>query len=149
MKNFNTLCLGNRVFIDGRVFEAPGLEEGVITSIKGDEVEVIHRTTRKSYKCMRNQIEAIELDNMILTSLGFTERSMTDSKGATIKDKIKSTEPKEEEDVWYLISIQETKRGFFMTIKENGMDVLGSGFPKTLHQLQNMVRFITDEKYEI
>lgn len=149
MKSFNTLCLGNRVLIDGRVFGAPGLEEGVITGIKGDEVEVIHSTTRKSYRCMRNQIEAIELDNMILTSLGFTERSMTDSRGATIKDKIKSTEPKEEGDVWYLISIQETKRGFFMTIKENGMDILGSGFPKTLHQLQNMVRFITDEKYEI
>lgn len=149
MRNFNTLCLGNRILIDGRVFGAPGLEEGVITRIKGDEVEVIHSTTRKSYRCMRNQIEAIELDNMILTSLGFTERSMTDSRGATIKDKIKSTEPKEDGDVWYLISIQETKRGFFMTIKENGMDILGSGFPKTLHQLQNMVRFITDGKYEI
>lgn len=149
MKNFSTLCLGNRVLVSGEVLDVPGYEEGVISGITKEEVDIIHRPTGKTYKCKLDQIETIGLDNMILTSLGFTERVLTDSRGITTEDKIKSSEPKNPGDIWYLISLKETKRGFFLSVLENGIEVLGTGYPKTLNQLQNMVRHITDEKYEI
>ena len=149
MKNFSRICLGNRVLIDERVLGTPELEEGIVREIKDDELVVYHKGLNKEFRCKKSQVEFIDLDLMILTSLGFTERSMTNSDGTIIKDRVKSTEPENENSPWYLLSIRENKRGLFLVILENGVDVIGSGYPKTLHGLQNMVKFITDGKYEI
>jgi hypothetical protein len=149
MKNFEKICLKNRVLIDERVLGTPQLEEGVVVEIKKDELTVYHPGLKKEFKCSKEQVEFIQLDYRVLASLGFTERALTKADGTVIRDRVKSTEPTKENEAWYLISIEETKRGLFLTVRENGEEVLGSGYPRTLHGLQNMVNFITDGKYEI
>jgi hypothetical protein len=149
MKNFNLISLGNRVLVDERVIGTTELEEVIVREIKKDGLVVYHKGLNKEFPCNLSQIEPIKLDLMILTSLGFTERSIMNSSGKFIKDRVKSTEPTGEGEPWYLLSIEEREKGLFLTVYENGVEVIGSGYPRTLHGLQNMVKSITNEKLEI
>lgn len=148
MINFNTLSLNNRVLVDNRITGSEDLEECTVVGLTENLVEVKHEKTGIVYKCKKDQVEHILLSLPVVVSLGFTERKMKDSAGNLIDDWTLCKEINS--DLWYLLSIKKINDfNFFLEIKENGTTTVGSGFAKSLHQLQNLVKFITDQRCEI
>lgn len=147
MKNFNQFRLGNRVLIDERLLGTDMMEEGFIKEISGLQLKIKHRKSFIDYDCNSSQVYPIELTDGVLVSLGFTNRSLVDSTGTKIEDKVCTTD--QIENSWYLLSIIEKADKKFLTVYENGKDVIGSGFVNTLHKLQNLVFDITDGKVQL
>lgn len=148
MKNFNQFKIGNRVLIDERLLDQDLMEEGFVTGITSFTLTVKHRGTFIEYKCNPLQIYPIVLNNGILTSLGFSERNLTDSNGNKINDKVLITN-EIRPGLWYLLSIVEKNKKYFLSIYENGKELIGSGYVDSLHKLQNLVSDITEERLEI
>ncbi len=148
MINLSILSLDNRVLVKSSVLGYEGdFKECVVVGVDKDTIKVRYPKTDVDYVCKKDQVEAIPLTDTFILSLGFSKRNMKDVNGDVINDltlckTINSS-------LWFILSLK--KRDgveYFLEIKECN-DTIGSGFVKSMHQLQNLVKFITDERCKI
>lgn len=149
MINFNLLSLGNRILVKSEVlgFGTKDLRECIVTGLGEELVEVQYPGTGAEYMCKPNQVESIPLTDMLITNLGFTKRNMKDPSGNVIDDMTLCNTV--DSSLWFILSLRKTKENtYFLDVKECN-ETIGTGFVKTLHQFQNQVKFITDDRCKI
>lgn len=142
MINTKSLELGNIVYVNEKLTGTVENLRGEITGMMGNQVKL--NVNGDEITCLSDQIYSIPLFRDEILGLGFTPRSLNTAT-ETKNDYVMSITEKGEV-AWYLLEMTEDN---MLTVKKNGVEVLGSGKATSLHHLQNLVNQITDGKIKI
>ena len=137
-----TLELNNVVFIDETLTNTKNLLRGTVLNISNDNVVVLVNDIEIT--CTPKQLYSIPISVAEAMNLGFVPRSLTLSSSNEVKNDLVSSI--ETSECWYLLELTDK---WFLTVKYNGIDILGSGKVESINQFQNLINQITGGKIKI
>lgn len=142
MIDTKTLELNNVVFVDETMTNEKEILKGTVLNISDNNVVVL--VNGIEITCTPKYLYPIPLSTAEVANLGFVPRSLTLNSSREIKnDLVYSIET---EECWYLLEL--TEKGF-LTVKQDGIDILGGGKVASIHQFQNLINQITGGKIKI